>query len=168
MSSRFPKKVSESAVNDAPYILFDIDLNHRGTAFGGTVMSQADKIAAIAAVRHSELDCVTLYVDSFKFVGPAVKGEMLIFKAAVNRVWNTSMEVGVKVLAINPILGPRTRHVVSAYFTFVALGPDNRPTAIPQVIPETDDERRRFEKANLRRQRRLKEDQEDNSTKKQP
>lgn len=162
-----PKKVSESAINDYPYILFETDINPRGTAFGGRVMELADKVAAMVSRRHSRTDCVTLYVDSFKFLGPAVKGEMLIYKAAVNRVWKTSMEIGIKVCAEEPMTGKR-RHVVSAYFTFVGIGDDGKPATLPQVIPETEDDKRRFEKADLRRTRRLQEDTEDSQTKKQP
>ena len=152
-----PKKISESAINDYPYILFETDINPRGTAFGGRVMELADKVAAMVSRRHSRTDCVTLYVDSFKFLGPAVKGEMLIYKAAVNRVWKTSMEIGIKVCAEDPITGKR-RHVVSAYFTFVGIGDDGKPTALPPVIPETENEKRRYEKAQQRRERRLAEE----------
>lgn len=125
--------------------------------FGGRVMEIADKVAAIVSRRHSRMDCVTLFVDSLKFVGPAVKGEMLIYKASVNRVWNTSMEIGIRACAENPATGER-RHVVSAYFTFVAIGADGRPTTLPQVIPETEDEKRRYEQAQQRRDRRLAEE----------
>ena len=157
MNCREPKKVSESAINDYPYILFETDINPRGTAFGGRVMELADRVAAMVSRRHSRVDCVTLYVDSFKFLGPAVKGEMLIYKAAVNRVWTTSMEIGIKVCAEDPTTGKR-RHVVSAYFTFVGIGNDGKPTALPPVIPETENEKRRYEQADLRRQRRLSEE----------
>ncbi|MDO8466569.1 MAG: acyl-CoA thioesterase [bacterium] len=160
-----PKTAKESAINDYPYILFETDINPRGTAFGGRVMEVADKVAAIVSRRHSRVDCVTLQVDSLKFIGPAVKGEVLVYKAAVNRVWRTSMEIGVKVYAESPRTGER-RHVVSAYFTFVGIGDDSRPITLPQAIPETDEEKRRYEKADLRRQRRLKEDREDSENKK--
>ena len=153
------KKVSESAIKDYPYILFETDINPRGTAFGGRVMEIADKVAAMVSRRHSRIDCVTLFVDSFKFLGPAVKGEMLIYKASVNRVLNTSMEIGIKVCAEEPLTGKR-RHVVSAYFTFVGIGEDGKSALLPPVIPETKDEKRRYRKAQQRRERRLAEEKE--------
>ena len=122
-------------------------------------MEIADKVAAIVSRRHARLDCVTLYVDSFKFLGPAVKGETLIYKASVNRVWNTSMEIGIKVCAEEPKTGKR-RHVVSAYFTFVAIRENGKPTTLPKVIPVTKDEKRRHKQAQQRRNRRLAEEKE--------
>ncbi|MDP1719371.1 MAG: acyl-CoA thioesterase [bacterium] len=154
-----PKKASESALHDYPYMLFETDINPRGTAFGGQVMKIADTVAAIVSLRHSRMDCVTVFVDSFKFVGPAVKGEMLIYKASVNRVWETSMEIGIRVCAEESKTGKR-RHVISAYFTFVAIGEDGKPTALPKVIPMTKEEKRRYKQAQQRRERRLAEEKE--------
>ena len=90
------KPVSQSAINDYAYTIFPGDLNASDTAFGGRILEIADRLAAIVARRHSGLLCVTLLVDSIRFIGPATQGEILIFKSAVNRVWRTSMEIGVK------------------------------------------------------------------------
>lgn len=119
-------------------------------------MEIADKVAGLVAMRHSGRQCVTAQVDTFRFIAPAKMGEVLIFKAAINRVWCSSMEVGVKVFAINYQIGER-RHVVSAYFTLVALSQTGQKECLPEVIPETEDEKRRHQEADERRKRRLQE-----------
>lgn len=149
-----PKKVSESKIDYYPYEIFPHDLNPKNTVFGGTVMAEADKIAGIVAQRHSGKISVTLLVDSIRFLAPARQGETLVFKASLNRAWNTSMEIGVKVLAEN-FLKKESRHVLSAYFTFVALNKNGRPAKIAPVQPENDEENRRFGEAQKRRERRL-------------
>ncbi len=150
------KKVEDSATNDQIFIIFPDDLNVHGTVFGGRVMEQADRVAAIVAWRHGGKRCVTAQVDKFRFIAPARVGEVLIFKAAVNRVWRTSMEVGVKVFAQNFDTG-EIRHVVSAYFTFVAIDETGARAPLPQVIPEAPEEVLRHHEAGKRRQRRLEE-----------
>lgn len=150
------KTVKSTAVENHLYKVFPNDLNSNGTVFGGLVMSILDRIALIVAERHSEKTCVTVSVDSFHFLAPAKTGDILVFYAALNRAWGSSMEIGVKVMAEHP----RTReqvHIVSAYFTYVALDENNRPTRILPVIPESPLEKRRFEEAGRRREVRLKE-----------
>ena len=159
MSNPAPKTVKESAIHDQSYPIFPHDLNMRGTIFGGCVMAQVDKVAAVVAMRHSGLDCVTKLVDEQEFIDPAYLHENLILMASVNRVWNTSMEIGVKVLAENPKTRAK-RHIVSAYLTFVAVDENQRPTSIPPVIPETDEERRRFAEAQWRRDERKRKAEE--------
>ena len=161
MEERPAKKVSESAINDNIYIIQPNDLNYLETVFGGTVMAEADKIAAAVARRHSCQTCVTLSVDKFQFLSPAKVGEILVFKAAVNRVWNTSMEVGVKVFAQNP-QKEEYRHVVSAYFTFVPIENGRPINAKYSVAPETEAEKRRWRQADERRTRRLQERSKNN------
>src|SRR3989344_2622028 len=145
------KPVSQSAINDYAYTIFPGDLNASDTAFGGRILEIADRLAAIVARRHSGLLCVTLLVDSIRFIGPATQGEILIFKSAVNRVWRTSMEIGVKVL-VEDVKKKKQRHVVSAYFTFVAINKKRRPILVPPVIPGTEEEKRRYAEADQRRQ----------------
>jgi acyl-CoA hydrolase len=146
---------SHSAVEQNVYKIFPNDLNAEQTVFGGLVMGLCDRTALIVAERHSGTTCVTAAVDSLNFLSPARTGETLVVKASVNRAWNTSMEIGVRVAAENSRNGD-VRHVVSAYLTFVGLDHTGRPTAVPGVVPETDDERRRYRAAQVRRDARLR------------
>ncbi|WP_405239462.1 acyl-CoA thioesterase [Lentisalinibacter orientalis] len=146
---------SHSAVEQNVYKIFPNDLNSEQTVFGGLVMALCDRTALIVAERHSGNTCVTAAVDSLNFLSPARTGETLVVKASVNRAWNTSMEIGVRVVAENSRSG-EVRHVVSAYLTFVGLDETGRPTAVPDVLPETDDEKRRYRSAQVRRDARLR------------
>lgn len=150
------KPVSASAVQDQTYKAFPNDLNSNGTVFGGLMMALLDRVAIVVAERHAEKTCVTASVDSLHFLAPARKGDILLFQAAINRSWRTSMEVGVKVRAVD-YKTKEDRHVVSVYFTFVALDENNKPTTVPQVIPETPIEKRRYAEAEIRRQHRQME-----------
>ena len=149
-----PKRVSDSAIHDQTAIVFPNDLNSVGTLFGGRVLEQADRVAAVVARRHSGRECVTLGIDSVRFLAPAHHGDILVFQAAVNRVWRTSMEVGVNVFA-EEFRDLQRRHIFSAYFTFVAMDDALHPVEIAPVIPETDAEHRRYKQADERRQARL-------------
>ncbi|NDD58228.1 MAG: acyl-CoA thioesterase [Chlamydiae bacterium] len=159
MESQKAKKMAESAVEDHVYKLFPNDMNSNGTAFGGMIMSVLDRVALVVAERHSEKICVTVSVDSMHFLAPAERGDVLIFKASINKSWHTSMEIGVKVIAEDTVTH-NTKHVLSAYFTFVALDENKKPTLVPLVIPETLVEKRRFKEAELRRERRKLEAEE--------
>lgn len=156
MTSLSPQKpVSASAVDDHVYKVFPNDLNAHHTVFGGLVMSICDRIALVVAERHSGQVCVTASVDSLHFIAPAKDGDTLVVKAAVNRSWSSSMEIGVKVDAENSYTG-ECRHIVSAYMTFVALDREGRPAPVPALLPESADQRRRFNEAQFRRDERLK------------
>ena len=122
--------------------------------FGGQVMAWIDICAAIAAQRHSRRPCVTASVDALQFLAPVKRGWFINLKASVNYVGRTSMEIGVRVDSENPLTG-ELHHTASAYLTFVALDEDNKPSAIPALIVETDGEKRRYKHAELRRKARL-------------
>ena len=149
-----PKRVSESAIHDQTAIVFPNDLNPLGTLFGGRVLEEADLVSAVVAQRHAGRPCITLGIDSVRFLAPARHGDVLVFQASVNRVWKTSMEVGVKVWA-EDIRTLARRHIFSAFFTLVGVDEQFTPVELPQVMPESDDERRRYEAAGRRREARL-------------
>ena len=154
MEPKEAKKVSDSAVEDYTYRIFPNDLNSNGTVFGGLVMSILDRLALVVSEKHCGMTCVTASVDTLVFLAPATIEDHLIFKAAVNRVWNTSLEVGLKVIAENPKTSDK-RHIVSAYFTFVALDENQKPIKIPQILPESESQKRRFKEAQIRRNSRF-------------
>lgn len=150
-----PRPVAYSMVREQVYMVFPNDLNSNDTVFGGLIMAQMDRYAAVAADRHAGGVCVTVGVDAVHFISPARRGDVLIFNAAVNRAWNTSMEVGCKVEA-EKIGGGDRRHILSAYLTFVAQDEQGRPRPVPLVVPETPAEKQRYEEAQLRRELRLR------------
>lgn len=150
------KAPSESAIEQNVYKVFPNDLNSKYTVFGGLVMGLCDRTALIVAERHSGAACVTAAVDSLNFVAPARSGETLVIQAAPNRAWNSSMEIGVRVAAEDTHSG-ESRHVVSAYFTFVALGENGKPITVPAIAPKTRVEKRRYKEAERRRKQRLKD-----------
>ena len=148
------KTPTESSVEQNVYKVFPNDLNSKYTVFGGVVMGLCDRTALIVAERHSGTTCVTAAVDSLNFLAPARAGDTLIVRASVNRSWRSSMEIGVRVAAEDSYTGD-SKHVVSAYLTFVALDREGKPAPVPPVIPESDIEKRRFKQAQARRDSRL-------------
>lgn len=148
-----------SAVRDQVYMIFPNDLNSNDTVFGGLIMALMDRFAAVVADRHAGGACVTVGVDAVHFIAPARRGDVLIFNAAVNRAWKTSMEIGCKVEA-EKIGGGDRRHILSAYLTFVAQGDDGRPRPILSLQPQGADECRRYDEAQLRREQRLQHAQD--------
>lgn len=155
MEQKSAKPVSASAIENHVYKAFPNDLNAHHTVFGGLVMSICDRLALVVSERHSGKLCVTASVDSMHFRAPAKDGDTLIFKAAINRSWNSSMEIGVKVLAEDSRSG-KERHIVSAYFTFVALDENHKPVEVPPVLSQTTAEQRRYDHAEIRRNARLR------------
>lgn len=148
------KHPSASMVQQNVYKIFPNDLNADRTVFGGLVMALCDRTALIVAERHGGHTAVTAALDSLQFLAPARAGDTLVVQAAVNRSWNSSMEIGVKVTAENSFTGA-IRHVVSAYMTFVALDADGRPTPVPAVLPQSAAEHQRYRAAEARRAARL-------------
>ena len=146
--------VAHSAINEHIYKIFPNDLNSHKTVFGGRVMEIADRLALVVAERHSGCECVTASVDDMHFLKPAKEGDTLVFSCAVNRAWNTSMEIGVRVQAENSYTGKRWQ-ILAAYFTFVAQNADGSKAKVPIVMPETKDEKRRYDESQFRRDSRL-------------
>lgn len=130
------------------------DANALGTMLGGRLMHLIDIAGALAAMRHSNSYVVTASVDYIDFRFPIQVGEFVILRASVNRVFHSSMEVGVKVFAEHPLTGQQ-RHTSTAYLTFVALDANRKPHSAPEVIPETEEEKRRYREAGERRNYRL-------------
>jgi acyl-CoA hydrolase len=130
--------------------------NNLDHVFGGVILAMMDTASAVSAIRHARSNCVTVSVDRVDFREPIHLGELVIMKCSVNYVGRTSMEVGVRVEAENLQTGVR-RHTNSCYLTFVAIDRNGRPIEVPGLIPETPDEKRRYEAAKARRQRRLEE-----------
>ena len=130
------------------------DANTQGTLFGGKLMQWVDLAAALAAARHARTSVVTASVDSMTFLHPVKIGQLVVLKSSVNRVFRTSMEVGVKVF-LEDLQSGEVTHVSSAYLTFVALDKDRTRIEIEPVIPETEQEKRRYEEAIRRREYRL-------------
>ncbi len=130
------------------------DTNVLGNVLGGRVMHLIDIACAIAAHRHSNSYVVTASVDYLDFRSPIRVGELIILKSSVNRVFNTSMEVGVKVFSENVLTGER-KHTSSAYLTFVAIDENREARKIAPLILETAEDRRRHREAGKRRKIRL-------------
>jgi acyl-CoA hydrolase len=150
-----PKPVAESLVLLAHW-MGPTDANGSGNIHGGTIMKLADEAAGLAAIKHSRTRVTTAGVDRMAFLVPVFVGELVTFKAMVNAAWRTSMEMGVRVEAENPLTG-EVRHTNSAYFTFVALDDERRPTPVPVAAAATPTEQRRMREAELRRTNRLTE-----------
>ncbi len=130
------------------------DLNSLGYLFGGKLVAWIDKVGAIAAIKHTRGSVVTVSIDNLIFKKPVVNGSVLTVQASVNRVFSKSMEVGV--IATNLPPGENIpQHVCTAYLTFVALDAEGKPKVSPPVIPETEEEKRRFDQALIRRNHRL-------------
>ena len=146
------RPVSESQ-SERSEIIFPSDANAIGNLFGGRLMQFIDLVGAMAASRHARAFTVTASMDHLDFVAPVKVGDLLILKSSVNRAYRTSMEVGVKAM-VEDIREGRLRHVSSAYLTFVAVDATGKRIEVPQVTPETEHQRRRFEDAGRRREMR--------------
>lgn len=149
-----PGRPVRESVSEYSELALPNDANAFGNVLGGKVMHLVDLAAAIAAMRHARQPVVTASVDSLHFLHPVHIGELIVVRASVNRVFRSSMEVGVKATAENLLTGVQV-HTCSAYLTFVAMAGEGRTIEVPPVIPETEVETRRFEQAGERRAYRL-------------
>jgi acyl-CoA hydrolase len=147
------KPVSASFAEMAE-IVQPADVNVYGSIFGGHLMALVDKAAGIAAFRHARTNVVTVSVDQLVFKNPAPPATILSIKASVNRVFHTSMEIGVRVTGWKP---DSTEEILicPAYLTFVAVDDHGKPIPVAPVLPETPDQIRRYEQAGIRREARL-------------
>src|SRR5215813_1615387 len=137
------------------YAVLPNDANPLGNLLGGRVMHLADMCGWLAAQRHARSPMVTAAIDQMSFMHPIQIGQLVILRSSVNRVFRTSMEVGVKVWVENPQTG-EVRHTSSAYLTFVAIGAGGKPAAVAPVIAESQEEEHRYqEEAGRRREQRL-------------
>ena len=149
------KRVQDSCVTIAQ-VMIPQDANPAGNVHGGVIMKLIDTAAAVVASRHARSNTVTVSIDRLDFHHPVFVGDLLFFKAGLNMVGRTSMEVGVRVESENLITG-EVRHTASAYLTFVALDKEGRPQSVPQLSLETEEEMRRNREARTRRAMRLAE-----------
>ena len=129
--------------------------NLLGNVHGGWIMKLVDEAGALACMRHAQRKVVTVSIDSMAFRQPIRIGDLIILNAEVSYAGRTSMEAEVHVLAENPITGEQT-HTNTAYLVYVALDDEGRPTSVPRLEAETEDEKRRMEEAKERQERRLK------------
>jgi acyl-CoA hydrolase len=150
-----PRPAAASQVTLVEWMGLD-DSNATGNVHGGTVMKLCDEAAGIAAIKHSRCRVVTAAMDRMAFLLPVHVGDLLTLRASVNAVWRTSMEIGVRVEAENPLTG-ELRHTNSAYLTMVALDDEGRPREVPDLVTQTPHEERRAREAQVRRANSLAE-----------
>jgi len=150
MQGRHPRE-SEAMIAE---LMMPQHANIMGNVFGGVLLAMVDRVAAVAAIRHARRPAVTVSVDKVDFREPIRVGELVTAMARVNFTGRTSMEVGVKVIAENVLTGER-RHTNSCYITYVALNDAGEPVEVPPIVPETPDEKRRYDRAAKRRAERV-------------
>lgn len=153
--SSLPGKTVDASRSEMTEVVLPAETNALGKLLGGRVMHLVDMAGAMAAYRHSNSYVVTASVDYIDFRNAVNLGEIVILKAQVNRVFRTSMEVGVEVYSENPLTSER-KHTTTAYVTFVAIDEHTRhPKPVPPLIVRTAEEKRRYREAAKRRNVRL-------------
>ena len=150
-----PKTSKESQVI-MTHLVLPQDANPAGNLHGGVILKHIDTAGGVVAKKHSRTNIVNVSIDRMAFKQPAYMGELLTFKASLNHVGRSSMEIGVRVESENLKTG-EIRHTNSAYLTYVALGEDGKPTRVPPLALETETAKRRYKEAELRRELRQKE-----------
>lgn len=131
--------------HESSRVMMPLDANPMGSVYGGGIMKFMDEVAAVSAVRHARTNCVTASIERMDFLEPVRIGDLLILKAAVIYTGKTSMIVGVKVEAENPVEGKRAL-AGKSYLTFVSLNKRGRPSPVPAIQPTDDEERRWHER----------------------
>ncbi len=135
--------------------MLPVDANPMGNVHGGTILKLVDLAAAVSALRHARATVVTASIDRMDFYHPVYVGNLVSLKASVNYTGKTSMEVGVRIEAEDLKSGTIT-HTGSSYLTYVAIDEDGKPVEIPDVVPETPEEKRRWREGKDRRAERMK------------
>jgi acyl-CoA hydrolase len=144
------KTVKESQT-EMSQLMLPQHANLAGMVYGGTILSIADSVAYVCASRHAGPNCVTVSVDRVDFHEPIRIGEVVNFSASVNYVGRSSMEVGIKILAEDLKTGKK-RHTNSCYFTMVSVNNLGKPVEVPRLVPETEEEKRRYREGEKRRE----------------
>lgn len=147
------KRVKDSQIT-LNQLMLPQHTNPMGSIHGGEITKLADEAGGLCATRHAQRPAVTIAIDSMTFHSPVHVGDLVSLYASLNWVGRTAMEVGVRVVAENPLTGEQT-HTNTAYLVYVALGDDGRPTEAPRLILETEEERRRWAEGEARQQHRL-------------
>lgn len=137
-------------------IMMPMDANVAGNVFGGSILRMIDEVASIVAFKHARSNVVTASLDRMDFFSPVYIGDMLRLIASINYAHRTSMEIGVRVEAENPLTG-EVRHTGTCFLTYVALDMSRKPRPVPPLKAETEEEKRRWSEAEERRRRRLSE-----------
>jgi uncharacterized protein (TIGR00369 family) len=149
-----PKSIRASRVTLSQLMHLE-HANLLGNVHGGWVMKLADEAGALACMRHAQKKVVTVAIDSMTFRQPIKLGDLVILRAEVTYTGRTSMEATVEVHAENPVTGEQT-HTNTAYMVYVALDDEGRPTSVPPLQAENEEERQKMEQAKARQERRLK------------
>jgi uncharacterized protein (TIGR00369 family) len=156
MTNSLPAKPVRASRVTISQLMHPEHANLLGNVHGGWIMKLVDEAGALACMRHAQKKVVTVAIDSMTFRQPIKIGDLIVLNAEVTYVGRTSLEAEVQVLAENPVTGERT-HTNNAYLVYVALDDDGKPTQVPPLRAETDDEKRKAEEAKARQERRLKQ-----------
>ena len=149
-------KTPSESLTTVSRIMMPMDANVAGNVFGGTILRLIDEVASIVAFRHARKNVVTASIDRMDFLGSVYIGDLLRLNASINYVHRTSMEIGVRVEAENPLTG-QVRHTGTCFLTYVALDKNRQPTPVPPLTPETEEDKRRWAEAEVRRNLRLQQ-----------
>jgi len=143
----------DDSTSEITEFLMPGQVNNLGHLFGGVLLSMVDRAAAVTAMRHARQPCVTVSINQVDFKEPIYAGEVVTCSARVHFVGRTSMEIGVGVVAENPISGLR-RHTNDCFLTFVAIDENSRPAPVPGLKLVSEDDKERFEDGRRRRENR--------------
>lgn len=135
-------------------IMLPMDANTMGNVFGGRILGLIEETAWLASIKHARCNLVTASIDRMDFLAAAYVGDILRLEASVNYVHKTSMEIGVRVESENPLTG-EVRHTGTCFLTYVGLGKDGKPMVLPLLVPETQEEKRRWSEGEERHKDRL-------------